>query len=357
MNPTGPSSGERFSRSRRGSRLCGGATGPGGSERPADERARPGGQRQGRLRSARAARICATASSASRCPRAFVPHVQPGRRECRTATTCRSRTTAWASSTWPDGRFRLVRNHEDRNNPGQGSTALDAACRTTSAAGGGTTTVVVNPFTRQLERDFVSVSGTTVNCAGGVTPWDSWVTCEETNVGPNAAGTSWPTARLLLRRPGRRERPGAGGRAVRTWAASRTKRSPSIRTPGSSTRPKTTATTAASIASSRIRRACSRRRPAADAGGRGQSTSTRGSPRTSACRCDVDVDRHRQSQPGGHELDRGVRQGLNRGRVRFRRLEGCWWGNGAIYFVATNGGTCRRRSGVGVPAERRRRAR
>ena len=52
--------------------------------------------------------------------------------------------------------------------------------------GGGTTTVVVNPFTRQLEKEFVSLSGTTVNCAGGVTPWDSWVTCEETNVGPNA---------------------------------------------------------------------------------------------------------------------------------------------------------------------------
>ncbi|MEX2270843.1 MAG: alkaline phosphatase PhoX [Vicinamibacterales bacterium] len=54
--------------------------------------------------------------------------------------------------------------------------------------GGGTSTLEINPFTRQLERDFISLSGTTVNCAGGVTPWHSWITCEETSVGPTATG-------------------------------------------------------------------------------------------------------------------------------------------------------------------------
>jgi secreted PhoX family phosphatase len=89
----------------------------------------------------------------------------------------------------PDGRFRLVRNHEDRNSAGNGSTALAAGLSYDMKGGGGTTTLVVNPFTRQLEHDFISLSGTTVNCAGGVTPWGSWITCEETNVGPTP--TTW----------------------------------------------------------------------------------------------------------------------------------------------------------------------
>ena len=87
----------------------------------------------------------------------------------------------------PDGTFRLVRNHEDRNGPNAGSTAVDPDRSYDLRAGGGTTTLVVNPFSRELERDFVSLSGTIVNCAGGVTPWGSWVTCEETNAGP----TTW----------------------------------------------------------------------------------------------------------------------------------------------------------------------
>src|SRR5687768_10066123 len=80
------------------------------------------------------------------------------------------------------GKFRLVRDHEDRNAPNAGSTAIDANAYDPSG-GGGTTTLVVNPFTRELERDFISLNGTIVNCAGGATPWGSWITCEETNAG------------------------------------------------------------------------------------------------------------------------------------------------------------------------------
>src|SRR5215210_7275535 len=46
---------------------------------------------------------------------------------------------------------------------------------------GGTTTIVYNTRTQQLERQFLSLGGTFRNCAGGATPWNTWVSCEETN--------------------------------------------------------------------------------------------------------------------------------------------------------------------------------
>jgi hypothetical protein len=45
---------------------------------------------------------------------------------------------------------------------------------------GGTSTLVYNHQTQQVEREFLSLAGTTRNCAGGPTPWNSWITCEET---------------------------------------------------------------------------------------------------------------------------------------------------------------------------------
>lgn len=47
------------------------------------------------------------------------------------------------------------------------------------AARGGTTTIEVAPDGTPL-RHFVSLAGTHKNCAGGRTPWDTWLSCEET---------------------------------------------------------------------------------------------------------------------------------------------------------------------------------
>lgn len=45
---------------------------------------------------------------------------------------------------------------------------------------GGTTTLVYNPKNGKVEKHFLSLAGTAVNCAGGPTSWGSWLSCEET---------------------------------------------------------------------------------------------------------------------------------------------------------------------------------
>lgn len=47
-------------------------------------------------------------------------------------------------------------------------------------ASGGTTTLIYNPATGQVDKQFLSLAGTINNCAGGPTPWGTWVSCEET---------------------------------------------------------------------------------------------------------------------------------------------------------------------------------
>ena len=55
---------------------------------------------------------------------------------------------------------------------------------------GGTTTLLVDlddPARPVVAREFLSLGGTVRNCAGGPTPWGTWISCEETvlGVGPN----------------------------------------------------------------------------------------------------------------------------------------------------------------------------
>jgi uncharacterized protein len=104
-------------------------------------------------------------------------------------TMADSRTTPRAHdgmATFKVGReLRIVRNHEVSGGsvPRPGS-AIGSGNHYDETCGGGTTTLVIDPKSRLVTRDFVSLSGTMINCAGGPTPWGSWISCEETTLGP-----------------------------------------------------------------------------------------------------------------------------------------------------------------------------
>ena len=47
-----------------------------------------------------------------------------------------------------------------------------------------------------MEKEYLSLAGTEVNCAGGPTPWGSWLSCEECFESP---GLGWSVGRLVSR--------------------------------------------------------------------------------------------------------------------------------------------------------------
>jgi len=94
------------------------------------------------------------------------------------ATITPGRHDGMAAFSWRNGRIRLVRNHE-QTQPAPVGAFGDVSSAYDAQAPGGTTTLEISPRADEV-KSWVSLNGTTFNCAGGASPWGTWITCEET---------------------------------------------------------------------------------------------------------------------------------------------------------------------------------
>ena len=255
-----------------------------------------------------------------------------------------------ASFRLPNGNVRLIRNHEMADNArtsipiGRPERSYDII------AGGGTTSLEVRIGTDgipEVINEFVSLSGTHINCAGGRTPWGSWITCEETTEGeihgrskdhgycfevPASATSEVDPVPLK-----------AMGRFVHEAIAVDPDTGIVYLTEDARYNPQQLT----AMPGAGFYRFIPNRPGELAAGGRFQMLAIRGAPRYNTVVGQTPwrrlpaiwIDIEDPDPPAAEEDPYAVvRAGQAKGGAIFQRLEGCFYGDRGIYFVATEGG-------------------
>ncbi len=237
------------------------------------------------------------------------------------------------------GLVRLVRNHELRDTPASGASPFGGDPYDSVGPAGNTTLELSMRADGRAEliRQFPTLTGTYTNCAGGSTPWGSWISSEESVAGTSAgwskshgynfeipSSANGPVAPVALKAMGRFEHEAVAVDPATGWVYQTEDRTPSG-----------------------FYRFIPNARGQLHRGGRLEILAVSGLPQYDTktgqslmARLQVewlpiaDPDSDAATLPSGFVYN----QGLALGAAQFARLEGCWYGDGSIFFNATSGG-------------------
>ncbi len=250
----------------------------------------------------------------------------------------------------PNGNIRLIRNHEVTAGAAQDSAIGDLLLAYDPTSAAGTTSLEIDPVTGEVVRDFVSLGGSLYNCAGGPTPWGSWLTCEEVTRG-TSDGYQQPHGYVFDVPVGAESQM----EAIPLPAMGRFYHEAVAVDPATGIIYETEDSGTAVVTSGFYRfipEVPFTNGQAGDLtqGGRLQMLAIREQSNADLSRGQqvgqllqvswVDI---QDPDPAAAENDRLAvfNQGWDAAGARFNRLEGCWYGQGSVYLSATNGGDAR----------------